>query len=85
MPSVCLNNKITARSMIGKPLLINKAFVVTSEMADYAQTYIDYVRTIGGIQEYEQKVSYSDWVPGGFGTADVIATVDDTLFVIDLN
>ena len=84
LAEICLANKIAARRRIGLPLIINKDFIVTSDMADYAQTYIDYVRDIGGVQEYEQKVSYSDWVPGGFGTADVIATVDDTLFVIDL-
>ena len=84
LAEICLANKVAARRRIGLPLLINKEFIVTSDMADYAQTYIDYVRDIGGVQEYEQKVSYSDWVPGGFGTADVIATVDDTLFVIDL-
>jgi hypothetical protein len=84
LAEICLANKIAARRRIGLPLHINKDFIVTSEMADYAQTYIDYVRSVGGVQEYEQKVSYSDWVPDGFGTADVIATVDDTLYVIDL-
>ena len=84
LAEICLANKIAARRRIGLPLIINKDFIVTSDMADYAQTYIDYVRSIGGVQEYEQKVSYSDWVPGGFGTADVIATVDDILYVIDL-
>jgi len=84
LAEICLANKITARSMIGKPLLINKAFIITSEMADYAQTYIDYVLSIGGVQEYEQRVSYSDWVPDGFGTADVIITKGDILWVIDL-
>ena len=84
LSEICLANKIAARRRIGLPLHINKDFIVTSEMADYAQTYIDYVRSVGGVQEYEQKVSYSDWVPDGFGTADVIATVDDILYVIDL-
>jgi hypothetical protein len=58
--------------------------VVTREMADHAQTYVDYVRAIGGQMEIEQKVSYEKWVPGGFGTADVIITRGRTLYVIDL-
>ena len=53
-------------------------------MAGYVQEYVDYIKSIGGYQEYEQEVSYDDWVPGGFGTADAIVTKDDTLFVIDL-
>jgi len=57
---------------------------VDKEMADYVQEYVDYVRNIGGHQEYEQEVSYDDCVPGGFGTADAIVTKDETLFVIDL-
>lgn len=32
----------------------------------------------------EQKVDFSGWVPGGFGTADVAIVSDDTLEVIDL-
>ena len=34
--------------------------------------------------EIEQTVSYDEWVPGGFGTADVIIAKGDTLYVIDL-
>lgn len=57
---------------------------VTEEMANYVQEYVDYVRTVGGEQYYEHRVDYSDWVPEGFGTSDVIALVGDTLHVIDL-
>lgn len=32
----------------------------------------------------EQRVDFSDWVPGGFGTSDAIITNDDTIEVIDL-
>jgi len=84
LAEICLANKISTRKFIGKTPLINKEQVIDAEMADYVQEYVDYVRSVGGVQEYEQKVSYSDWVPDGFGTADVIATVDDTLFCIDL-
>jgi len=84
LAELCLAQKITTRNFIGKTPLINKERVITTEMADYVQEYVDYVRNIGGHQEYEQEVSYDDWVPGGFGTADAIVTKDETLFVIDL-
>ena len=32
----------------------------------------------------EQKLDFSEWVPGGFGTGDVVIISDDTLEVIDL-
>ena len=84
LAEICLNNKRTARSFIGKAPLTNKERVIDQEMANHVQTYIDYVKGLGDHQEYEQEVSYDDWVPGGFGTADVIVSKDETLFVIDL-
>jgi hypothetical protein len=32
----------------------------------------------------EQRVDYSDWVPGGFGTSDAVIIADDTIEIIDL-
>jgi len=32
----------------------------------------------------EQKVDFSEWVPGGFGTSDVIAIKGSTLYIVDL-
>lgn len=32
----------------------------------------------------EQRLDFSEWVPGGFGTGDVVIISDDTLEVIDL-
>jgi hypothetical protein len=75
------------KSIIGQHVVINdvkQEQAVTSEMADHVRTYVDYVRAIGGQMEIEQKVSYEKWVPGGFGTADVIITRGRTLYVIDL-
>jgi hypothetical protein len=57
---------------------------VDMEMVDNIEEYISYIKDMGGHQEYEQVVYYEEWVPGGFGTADAIVTVDDTLHIIDL-
>ena len=55
----------------------------SKEMIDYCQTYVNYVRALGGEQEYEQEVSYDKWVPGGFGTADAIVVKDNTITIVD--
>lgn len=55
-------------------------------MADYVRVYTDYVNHLAvdcDTIEIEQRVSYADWVPGGFGTADAIIVKGDTLHVCD--
>lgn len=57
------------------------------EMADFVRVYTDYVRALSVDADMvliEQRVDYSDWVPGGFGTADAIVLRGDTLHVCDL-
>lgn len=72
---------------IGRPLIENSEWVVDEDMAHHVTTYTDYVRqaSMGADNvEYEQRVSYADWVPGGFGTADVVILKGDTIHVCDL-
>ena len=84
LAELSLKNKITARNYIGKTPLINKERIIDKEMADYVTEYVSYVNGLGGVQEYEQKFDYSDWVPGGFGTGDAVIVKGTTLFSIDL-
>lgn len=59
------------------------------EMDGYTDDYLDRVKAI--ILAYphkphvacEQRVDFSNWVPGGFGTADCIVVGDDTLHIVD--
>lgn len=53
-------------------------------MIDYVQTYVDYVRAIGGKQYYEKKYSLGHLIPQSFGTADVVALNGSHAHVIDL-
>jgi hypothetical protein len=53
-------------------------------MAEYVQQYIDYVRQFSGQHFYEVRVDFSEWVPEGFGTSDVIIIDGSTLRIIDL-
>jgi hypothetical protein len=74
---------------IGKPLEENNQWIVGEEMASYVQVYTDYCRAISkGADEVfiEQRVSYSDWVPEGFGTNDfgAIFLKDKRIKIADL-
>lgn len=74
----------TAFDWVGRQLIEYNQHTVEHEMAAYVQEYVDYVASLGGVQEYEQRVDFSDWVPGGFGTSDAIVTNGDTLYCVDL-
>jgi len=54
------------------------------EMREYIQQYVDYVRSFPGKLKVEQRVDLTEWIPGGFGTADVVLKDGDTLHVMDL-
>ena len=64
-----------------------------AEMAECTDSYAQYVseqiekakqRCTDPIVLVEQRVDFSKWVPGGFGTADAIIVSDDVLSIIDL-
>ena len=57
------------------------------EMADFVRVYTDYVRQNArdaDLLEIEQRVSYADWIEGGFGTADAVIIKDGVIHVCDL-
>lgn len=83
LAELCLVRNEEAKTWIGRRPPTTTEWVVTQEMADYVQEYLDYIMALEGSQEYEQEVNYEWWVPGGFGTADAIVTNGDTLYVID--
>lgn len=58
-----------------------------AHIAEPAQVYVDYVRALPGKHRFvETRVDFSEWVPGGFGTADsiVIDEATRTLHIADL-
>jgi hypothetical protein len=70
--------------LIGMQLPENDAYIVTPEMADAVQVYVDVVRYLGGEQMYEERVDFSEWVPDGFGTSDAIVLNETKMSVVDL-
>lgn len=79
----CLLTGKNASEFVGQVI---KEFdiLITEDLANYVQMYVDYVRSLGGHLMVEQRVNFSNIVPDGFGTADAIVMVDDTLFIADL-
>lgn len=77
----CLRKNYNADQLIGEIFYGHEA---TLEMAEYVQDYLDFVRGIEGNLMIEQRVDFSKWAPGGFGTADAIILNDDTAHVVDL-
>ena len=63
------------------------------DMKDYIGEYTDWVVEFFGtikkecedaILLTEQRLNFSKWVPGGFGTGDVVIIADGTIHIIDL-
>lgn len=55
-----------------------------SEMRQAIGEYVDFVREFPGQLLVEQRVEFTDWVPGGFGTADALVLNGDHATLIDL-
>lgn len=62
------------------------------EMEEYASEYAQFImESLSAAKEHckdplvlvEQRLDFSRWVPGGFGTGDCVIVADDTLMVID--
>lgn len=60
---------------------------VTSEMLDCARAYADYIQELihddNAVVLLEQRLDFSPWVPGGFGTGDCIIIQGNRLDVVD--
>lgn len=78
------NPKYTLRPIV---LKANKEGFDTVEMKQHARAYADYVQELVTRPDasiiVEQRVDFSTYVPGGFGTADCIIIQDDILTVVD--
>lgn len=84
---ICLKLGDDPAEWVGRNLVDMPDWVVDADMAHHVTTYVDYVRNAAkGADDvqYEQRVDYSDWVGGGFGTADAVILKGDTIQVCDL-
>ena len=66
---------------------IHKSEYYNDEFEEYVNNYVVYTRSQIGDDDkplFEQRVDFSDWVPDGFGTADVVILSKHSIRVIDL-
>lgn len=82
--------KITKRKFnsLLKNFKADSEFYSTS-FEEFVDDYVGFVNeTIAGYEkpevELEQRVNFSDWVPEGFGTSDVVIMTDSVLHIVDL-
>lgn len=76
-----------AADHIGTAIFVSgKPWVVTAEMAEYVQTYLDYVRSLGGNLMVEQRLDISSITgeDGAMGTSDAVVLAEPELVVADL-
>lgn len=81
LAELCLRGGVNADAHLNEKL---EGVSVDLEMVDAVQRYLDYIGDQTGMPRVEQRVDFSPWVPGGFGTADAVILNDDTAMVIDL-
>ena len=67
-------------------MLLNKEPQPYTEMAGDVMPYVELVEELstGFERHIEQQLTYDEWVPEGFGTADAVIIRDGTLIVVDL-
>jgi len=73
---------IAADMLLGRPVLDRSA---TADQALLVQTYVDYVRTLGGTLRVEQRLDISE-ITGekdAKGTADAVVLSGTTLYIVD--
>lgn len=82
-----LGNIQKASSKVGTSYIVNdNEYIVTPEMAEYVQEYLDYVRSLGGTLLTEQRLGISA-ITGeedAGGTSDAVVLHPDELIIVDL-
>ncbi|MEY2680659.1 MAG: Bordetella virus [Pseudomonadota bacterium] len=83
----CLVKNLPAETFIGEEFDIEgQKIAITQDMADFVQSYIDLVKSYGGVRLIEQKlpISHITGEEDAHGTADCVIVTDDELLIIDL-
>lgn len=86
---LCRDRDEPASKYLGKSIWAKKVdgslqeFVVDQARVDSAQTFIDHINGLPGIDFNEQRVRYPEWVPGAFGTLDGARANDGIVYLRD--
>jgi hypothetical protein len=77
----CLTNNLEPNSFVGKTV---NSHIITHDMAELVQIYVNYIQSLNGDKYYEEKVSLAEVINDCFGTADAIIVESGLMRVIDL-
>ncbi len=77
----CLTKGLEPKSFIGQ--VVNK-HIVTPDMVDIVQVYVNYIQSLNGQKFYEEKVTLAEVINDCWGTADAIVIEGSLMRVIDL-
>ncbi len=87
------NGEISKKALTGRLNKLKADPLYNDEMLDYIAEYANRVWEIvnevkascpDALVLFEQRLDFSEYVPGGFGTGDVVIVADDMVNVIDL-
>jgi hypothetical protein len=80
---LCLTHGKHADEYIGS---VQEGYKISEDDAEHIQSYLDYVRSLGGDLYPETRVDFSNYIPDGFGTSDaiVVDVANKHLHVCDL-
>jgi hypothetical protein len=87
LAELCLKNGHIDATMY-KGHTCENGIVIDDDLCEHVQVYLDFVlgqmAEMNGRLYVENKVDFSEFVPGGFGTSDAFIMASDTIHVIDL-
>jgi hypothetical protein len=87
MAAAALTEGKPAAAYVGDLIYVaGKPWTVTAEMAEFVQTYLDYVRGLGGELMVEQRLDISGITneDGARGTSDSVVLLEPELVIVDL-
>jgi hypothetical protein len=74
----------TLAHAVAESMLKGREVAGEEELLDYVRQYVDTVDQLKGQRLIEQRVSFADYAPGGFGTCDAIVCAGTEMHILDL-
>lgn len=77
----CLTKGLEPKLFLGKTV---NGQIITPDMVEIVQVYVNYIQSLGGKKFYEEKVTLAEVINDCWGTADAIVVEGSLMRVIDL-
>jgi len=81
LSEACLHKGLQPHELMGETF---NGYVINLEQANMAKVYVDHCRSLPKTRTHiEQRLDYSMWAEGGFGTADFLSIKEGEAWVVD--